>query len=171
MIPSQQHETAHKKKLTGRHMLAMLGGFFGIMLLANLVFVYFALTSFTGVSVENSYNKGLNYNRELQAKSRQDALGWKVRLDIVSPADLETRVTLNLLDKNGVPIPDLEVSAHIRNPVDDEGDIAFDLKPGDNDYSARVILPRAGQWDLQIQASHPSLQAPYRINRRFMAGS
>lgn len=160
-----------EKKLTGRHVLMMLAGFFGVMIVANIAFVYFALTTFTGLSTENSYNRGLHYNRELQAQSAQDALLWQADVQIFSPAGKEGHVTLNLRDQNGALISDLEIIAHIRNPVDDEGDVDLVLLPGSDGYSASFTLSRAGQWDLRIWASHPSLKTPYRINRRFMSGT
>ena len=50
------------KELTGRHVLYMILGFFGVVLLANVVFVYLAMDTFTGLATEGAYVKGLSYN-------------------------------------------------------------------------------------------------------------
>ncbi len=54
--------------------------FVGGMLLVvavNLVLVFFAVTTFTGVTVGHAYDRGRTYNDVLDAASRQEALGWR----------------------------------------------------------------------------------------------
>ena len=66
--------------LKGRHVLMALIAFFGIMLIANGIFVYFAVATFSGGDTSNAYRKGLNYNETLAAAERQAARGWQTQL-------------------------------------------------------------------------------------------
>ena len=56
--------------IQGRHVLAGLAGFFGLMLLANAVFVYFAVATFSGGDTSKPYQKGLHYNQTIAADAR-----------------------------------------------------------------------------------------------------
>ena len=62
--------------LTGRHVLIALVAFFGVMLIANGIFVYFAVATFSGGDTSNAYRKGLDYNETLAAAERQAERGW-----------------------------------------------------------------------------------------------
>ena len=55
------------RELTGAHVLAGLFAFFGVMLAANGVFVYVATTTFSGLSTDDAYRKGLSYNETIRA--------------------------------------------------------------------------------------------------------
>ena len=60
--------------IEGRHVLMGLIAFFGVMLLANGIFVYFAVATFSGGDTSNAYRKGLNYNDTLAAAELQTRL-------------------------------------------------------------------------------------------------
>ena len=64
------------KQITGKHVLFILFGFFGVMLAVNGVFVHFATATFSGVSTEDAYRKGLHYNETIAAFQVQQATGW-----------------------------------------------------------------------------------------------
>ena len=55
----------------GAMCLSALIAFFGIMLIANGIFVYFAVATFSGGDTSNAYRKGLNYNDTLAAAELQ----------------------------------------------------------------------------------------------------
>ena len=51
-------------------------GGMALVVLVNLVLVYAALSTFTGVTTGKSYDRGRSYNQVLAEAARQDALGW-----------------------------------------------------------------------------------------------
>ena len=61
--------------LAGRHVLMGLIVFFGVMLFANSMLVYYALDTFSGGDRPDPYRAGLNYNETIAAAERQEALG------------------------------------------------------------------------------------------------
>ena len=64
-------------ELTGRHVLAMVVGFFLLIFAVNGVFVYVSLSSHPGTTTRDAYREGLEYNRVLERAERQQALGWR----------------------------------------------------------------------------------------------
>jgi nitrogen fixation protein FixH len=62
--------------LNGRHVLIGLVAFFGAMLIANGMFIYLAVATFSGSDTSDAYRKGLNYNETLEEAQRQAERGW-----------------------------------------------------------------------------------------------
>jgi nitrogen fixation protein FixH len=139
--------------LTGRHVLAALLGFFGVVLAVNGVFVYLALSSWTGLDTEDAYSRGLAYNDVLAAAEAQRALGWQVDVDIANSAPRTARIAFDARDGAGRAIDGLTVEAQIRRPASDAFDRSVPLaaaEPGS--YLGEVTLPRAGNWDVRLVA-------------------
>ena len=152
--------------ITGRDVLVMLLGLFGLVVAVNGVFIYFAVTSFSGLETENAYVKGLAYNETLRAADAQRALGWTVELSH-RPVDggLED-VAVSFRDEGGNPVENLAVDAVLRRPVDDGFDRNIALEPlGAGRYGAAFALPLRGQWDVHLKATAPDGTA-YRLERR-----
>lgn len=63
-----------ERKFSGRHFFLIMLGAFGIVIAANGTLAYFALGSFPGVEVANTYVA----SQQFEAKRRaQEALGWQ----------------------------------------------------------------------------------------------
>ncbi len=92
------------RELTGRHVFAITGGAFGVIIAVNLVMAYKAVSTFPGVEVASSYAAGVGFDAR---RSAQVALGWDVaagydkgglRVDfrdaggVLRPADLHVMV-------------------------------------------------------------------------------
>lgn len=140
--------------ITGRQVLFMLLGFFGLVAAVNGVMIYFAVSSFSGLDTENAYMKGLAYNQTLHAGEAQRALGWTVELSHRPlGGDLE-EVTVSFRDKSGRPVESLVVAAELRRPAGEGFDRALSLEPlGGGRYGAALALPLKGQWDVRVQAT------------------
>jgi nitrogen fixation protein FixH len=68
---------AKNSTFTGKHMaLAFVGGF-GVVIAVNLVMATFAVSSFHGTVVDNSYVASQNYNDWLNKAEASKALGWQ----------------------------------------------------------------------------------------------
>ena len=68
------------RPLTGRGVALWLAGFFGVVIAANVWFVTLSLKSFHGEDRQRPYQQGLNYNRTLALRARQEAEGWQASL-------------------------------------------------------------------------------------------
>ncbi|NNE58087.1 MAG: FixH family protein [Hellea sp.] len=142
-----------QKRLTGRHVWYWLIGFFGIMIIANAAFVYFAVTSFRGEDVPRSYRQGLEYNQTIQKRRDQNKLGWQASYNILKTEAGQNQLILALKDKDGARLSDLSIEATLRHPTDTDLDrtLSFSqISPGL--YQAKGPIP-LGQWQLRARAN------------------
>ncbi|ESY87148.1 FixH family protein, partial [Mesorhizobium sp. LNHC229A00] len=68
--------TRKPREFTGRHMLAIIPAFFGVVIAVNLTMATLANTSWTGLVVENTYVASQQFNRKAEEGRAQAALGW-----------------------------------------------------------------------------------------------
>ena len=137
------------RPLTGRMVLFMLLGFFGVIISVNLVMVRFATSTFSGVGEKNAYMAGVSYNKALAAAREQDRRGWKVdaSLQRIAPG----RSALTITRSDGGQYANVEVTARFLHPASGRMDRAVTLAPsGPNEWRAAVDLP-AGVWDMVIE--------------------
>ena len=139
---------------------------FGIVLAANGIMVFFAFDSFTGISTADSWQRGLAFDRQLEAQQRARTLAWRVaaRLD---PAAAGHRLTLAVHDRTGRPLSSAQVRAEFLRPVEPGFDFDIALRPlGNGRYDAPVGPLRPGQWRVRFRIA----AAGERIaaERRFM---
>jgi nitrogen fixation protein FixH len=154
-----------KNGLQGRHVLLGLVAFFGVMLVANGIFLFYALATFGGGDTSDPYRKGLHYNDVLAEAVTQDARGWRGDLAYDRAAG---RLTVALRDSAGHELRGLHVEGAVGRPATDRQDVAanFDeMLPGV--YAAAVRLA-PGQWIVSVAADEPAApgDAPYRLKRR-----
>lgn len=149
----------HRK--AGKTVLLYLIAFFGIMVVANAAFVYFALSSHTGLHTQNPYEKGIRYNEILDDKRKQEALAWYIESRLENIADKHIFLT-TLRDKSGAPIIGATVDITWKSPVSDKMDFTSKLErlgedpeianPGE--YASAVNFPRKGQWYAYIRVTY-----------------
>ena len=70
------------REFTGKHMLAVILAFFGVILAVNLTLATLANTSWTGLVVENTYVASQQFNKKAEEGRAQAALGWTSKLTI-----------------------------------------------------------------------------------------
>lgn len=132
------------RPLTGFHVLLWLFGFFGLMIVANAFFVYYAVSSHRGEDVPRSYRQGMEYNQVLADRSTQAAINWSAKLD----RDADDNVRLTVLNSQGYPVSDLQFEAKIRHPADRNRDQAVTIKVTGDSYA--IDFPDvSGRWTLQ----------------------
>ena len=140
------------RQLTGRHVLFALIGFFGVIIAVNMVMVVLALESWTGLSDQQSYRKGLAYNETLARAEAQAALGWRSTVSVAAAADGTHRVGLALVDAAGAPLVGQEVSLRLIRPVGEYPPVETALaEDGAGLYAAEVRLPMAGNWQAEFR--------------------
>ena len=133
--------------LHGRHVLISLAAFFGLMLIANAIFTYYAVATFGGGDTSDPYRKGIRYNKTIAAAARQAERGW---LGIVAYSREAGQVSLRLAGRGGAPVPGLQLFGTIGRPATDQDDVQMGFQeqsPGL--YIARVRLA-PGQWTISI---------------------
>lgn len=153
-------------KITGRKVLAGLIGFFGLIFVANAIFVWLALESWTGLSTEDAYRKGLAFNDMLVRADAQRALGWRVETNFDVQAATRGRLSLALAGPGGGAIEGRDVTVVLRRPVVEGLDFEVNLpEAGKGVYAADISFPLPGQWDARIEVSRPGA-APYLVETR-----
>ena len=139
---------------------AFAGGM-GLVVVVNLVLVYFAVSTFTGVTVPRSYERGRGYDQVLAEAARQDALGWKAE---VSLGDGALRVQVS--DRDGRPVYGRIQGVLLRPLEGTEIDLAF-VPAGSGRWIAEAEPPRRGQWEARLTLFGPN-EAAFDIRRRFV---
>lgn len=132
------------RPISGRTVLYVLIGFFGVMFIVNGIFTYFAVTTFNGLVAEGSYRKGLAYDDRLAEQAQQDLLGWNADLQL---AERGGQLRFTVEGDDGRPVSGRVVRVRIGRPSTDQFDQTLRLSetsPGV--YTADVSLPGAGNW-------------------------
>jgi len=128
-------------------------GLFAVMLIANGALVFFAFDSWTGLSTEHAYQRGITYNRVLADERAETALGWLVATTLVPTEPGRGRIEVRIEDRAGAPIDDAVVRALLRRPLREGFDskVALDGLGGGR-YAAAVAVPLPGQWEVRVLA-------------------
>jgi len=142
---------------------------FGVVVAVNATMVWLAGTTFSGLSVEQAYDKGVTYNRVLAAARNQEALGWAVATETrPTPDSAAMIITQTYRTRDGQPIDGLRVRGHLSRPATrgyDRDLVLAASAPGT--YVARVSVPLPGLWDLEAVAQGEGTS--YQSYQRFVA--
>jgi nitrogen fixation protein FixH len=151
--------------IEGRHVLISLSAFFGVMLLANGIFLYYALETFAGGDTSDPYRKGMHYNDTIAAAARQADQGWKTELLYNAQT---RRLALSLLDREGQPLTGLRVNATVSRPATDREDLAVKFSEAQAGMYAAEVHLAPGQWVVMLQSEDPSRAGDpaYRLKQR-----
>lgn len=90
------------RHFTGWHMTTILVAFFGIVIAVNLIMARYAIGTFGGTVVDNSYVASQKYNRWLDEAARQEKLGWTPKVNIDSNRQIVVSVMENGTQLSGV---------------------------------------------------------------------
>lgn len=143
MITQQQH-SGPTRPFTGRHMAAIMVGFFTVVIAVNVFMAREASATFGGVVVENSYVASQQFNRWLAEASNERKLGLSAELGRRS----DGRVTIALHGSNTARA---SVAAVARHPLGRMADRTLLFTPdGDGGYLSDRALP-AGRWRMRIE--------------------
>jgi nitrogen fixation protein FixH len=133
---------------TGYHMLGVMVLFFGTIITVNLVMARFAITTWTGLVVENSYVASQEFNARAAEMKAIDALGYKVDLD-----SSDKGFFLDLSDRTGAPVSSDVVEIEFHHPVGQVGDETLTLSPrGHGRFGTDQLIPE-GEWIASVTVS------------------
>lgn len=132
------------RKFTGWHMALILISFFAVVVGVNLLMARFAISTFGGVVVENSYVASQQFNGWLKQASVEQAFGWKG----VIARDGDGHASLQLSDNTGKSITAAKVTAVAEHPLGQRPTTALVLHETLPGTYAAPLEP--GRWRLRI---------------------
>ncbi len=131
------------KEFTGRMAFLTFTGFFVVIISVNMAMSYFALGTFPGLEVENSYVASQEFNGKLAQQMR---LGWRVELGY----DGKT-LSLDIRDRDGQPAKVAEIDATIGRATTDRFDRKLSLVLKDGRFIEPIAL-KPGKWEVRFVA-------------------
>ena len=158
--PAESAKSAPEKdpkcpELTGRHVVAILGLFFLVMFAANITLIYFAFRTPHGLRLEDPYDASQAFNGQIAEARAQAERGWTV--NVIARAEGEgERIMAEFRNRDGGPIPDLDVTARFEHPFDAALDREARLASDGLDYEGVATPVRPGRWLLVIEAKRGS---------------
>lgn len=132
-----------EKEFTGRHMLMIMLGSFGIIIAVNITMAVNAVGTFPGLEVKNSYVASQNFDKN---RTAQKALGWStdVRLE-------EGVLHLIFTDREGAPIRPELVDVTLGRSTHVRDDQTPPFRWTGRDFIAPVDLA-GGNWNIRLVA-------------------
>ncbi len=150
-------ERLKPRPFTGRDMTAILVAFFAVVIAVNVLMARFAMSTFGGKVVENSYVASQNYNEWLKRADAQERLGWEDRITLDA-----TRHVLLAVRKDGAPLGGVRASATINHPVGRTAPVALSFEPAAGGVLRSVEPLAVGRWRLDLIVRHGADEARYR---------
>ncbi len=129
-----------------------------VVLGVNAGMITLAITTNPGLVEEDYYEKGRDYERNMQTrKDARSALGWEVALEVPERLALNEprEFRLHIRDRVGLPVRQAHVTLTAYRPSDASADFELQLEeiqPGI--YASRFALPLKGLWDLNARVEH-----------------
>ena len=160
MSPIDTGRAKAPRPFTGRHMLFLMHGFFGVIVAVNITMAVFASQTWTGLVVQNSYVASQEFEEKRIAAEEQRALGWVAHFAYAAGA-----VRLTVEDGAGNPVELAHVILTVNRPVGTAGDRTLELEPTGNGYGAAIDLA-SGTWDAMI-VSDPTDHGAFELHQRF----
>jgi len=149
--------------INGRHVLMGFIGFFGLIFLANGLFVYFALATFSGGDTSDPYRKGLNYNDTIAEAERQAEQGWRTELAYDAEAG---QLRLSFRDKAAEPVSGLHLDATLSRPATAKEDRSVKLTEVSQGVYAGDVRLAPGAWVVSVESDDEGANQDYRLKQR-----
>ena len=157
-----QKTTSKPGEFTGRHMLAILVAFFGVVISVNMFMAYKASSTWKGLVVPNSYVASQHFEIDKQKRAAQAKLGWQVKLSIDG-----NRLAVGLSDEQGASIDGAAVMVKLTRPLSDRDDMAITLKRDDAGRFVSDETLTAGDWLADVSISRAGNEPDWRQSYRF----
>ncbi|MDF1607789.1 FixH family protein [Hoeflea sp. YIM 152468] len=148
-------------EFTGKHMLFAMVAFFGVIITVNLVMARFAVTTWSGLVVPNTYVASQQFNGKAAEARAIAALGYEIEL-----APETDGLTIVLTDSQGNAARADQMVAVVRRPVGTHQDremVLVQTSPGV--YHADGELAE-GQWIATVTATRNG-ETLYKRAQRF----
>ncbi len=138
---------------------------FAVIIAVNGVMVAFAFGTWTGLETHGAYEKGLAYNKTLEAARRRDALGWQVEIALEQRDAEKVWLEVTFRNPDDRPLRLHAVTANLVRPTHSGHDLEVALaRLQAGRYGAELTPPLPGQWDIRVNAEHDG--GTYQATRR-----
>jgi nitrogen fixation protein FixH len=132
------------RPLSGRKVLMIALGAFGVVIFANVTLAVYAVRSFSGLVVPNSYVASQDFDARRDA---QAALGWALDLGYADGA-----LRLAITDLAGRAVRPATLGVTVGRPTTTRDDHRLALEPTVGGYAGALQLPR-GAWRVEVVAT------------------
>lgn len=133
-------------ELTGRHVLLITVGAFGVIIAVNVVMAWKAISTFPGLEVKNSYVASQGFDDRRQA---QKQLGWTLSHDYTPSTG---RLVLGMTDAAGQPAPVETMQILVGRTTEASEDQVPELVRVGSQWQANISLGY-GKWLMKVQAT------------------
>ncbi len=128
-----------------------LAGFL-LVVAVNGVMIWFAASTWPGLVTERPYDRGIAYNRNLEAAAAMAALGWSTRLVARTSGEGGRELLLEARDREGAPLSGLRVEGRLERPLEPGAERELRLEAvGAGLYRAALGALPAGQWQARLR--------------------
>lgn len=150
-----------RRGLTGWHALAIITGFFVLVVGFDIWFAVLAYSSAPGQTANDPYEAGLHYQQTLIERRKEAALGWSA--EAISNRD--GSVELEFRDAEGRMLNGLSVSGVLTRPATEKGRLQVRFHPVADGRYRLDHVPASGAWDLDAVATGANA-GRFELNRR-----
>lgn len=121
-----------------------------VVLMVNVFMISLAFNGFSGLVIEDFYEKGKNYGTTIEKNKRMDEMGWDLKVDLQDPKkNVPHDSFITLKDKTGAPIDSAKVTLYVYRPSNKAYDFNVPYKAvGAGVYQAQISFPIKGIWDI-----------------------
>lgn len=135
---------------TGYHMTIILVAFFAIVIAVNFVMARYAIETFGGTVVDNSYVASQKFNGWLKEARREQEFGWK----IAPPVREDDHLAVTITDSHNHPLNGAAMTMDAKHPLGAMPDHTLHFtETTSGSYRSIETLP-AGRWKLHAHAHH-----------------
>jgi len=141
---------------------------FVIFVMANGVMLYLALDKSPGLVVDDYYDRGQDYEKNMLKRQAQDP-GWKLK--IVAPEYVDVAVPsvfgLRIKDSDGNSFSPDSVIFYAYRPADAKQDFSVPMVQSESGlYEAEISFPLLGVWDIlvSVQQGDIEINTPHRLS-------
>lgn len=129
--------------LTGRKFLAIILVFYALIIGVNGTGAYFAISTFPGLEIKNTYVASQVFNKE---KAAQLSLGWTMEATYE-----EGTLLLELTGPDGKPADVGELIVTVGRATHANSDVLLDFAQSQSPYSIDIPLD-GGKWEIRLKA-------------------
>lgn len=135
------------RPFTGRHMAAIIVGFFGVVIVVNIIMATLAVRTFGGTVVDDSYSAGQKFNDWLDDARRQKERGWGA--DITRTDSGHLRVALDVPEGLAAT---LRLNGSAIRPLGQHPETPLTFAPDAGGFVTTQPLP-PGRWIVRLTVS------------------
>jgi nitrogen fixation protein FixH len=132
---------------TGWHMLGVIFLFFGTIISVNLYMAYHAITTWSGLVVENTYVASQQFNGKVAQAKALAANGIHGKISVTADS-----VRYEVLGPDGQPAAADSLTLNFKRPVGEHQDFSIELTPQGEGVFSTEHQVLAGHWIVEAIA-------------------